>query len=139
MRLGIFLPTWIGDTCMATPALRAIRDRFAEDHLIAIAKPGPTALLQQSQLFNHWITFRPKLGPLASRRQLVSDLKAADLDCILLLTNSLSTAAISYLARIPRRIGYATDLRGWMLTDPVSPTMRGKSSAKQSLIEKYLI
>ncbi len=28
MRIGVFLPNWIGDVVMATPALRALRQHF---------------------------------------------------------------------------------------------------------------
>ena len=27
-RIGLFLPNWIGDVVMATPAIRAVRDAF---------------------------------------------------------------------------------------------------------------
>ncbi len=31
MRIGVFLPNWVGDACMATPALRALRAHFGSD------------------------------------------------------------------------------------------------------------
>ena len=39
MNIGIVLPNWIGDVVMATPALRAVRERFADAHLVGIMRP----------------------------------------------------------------------------------------------------
>ena len=35
----IFLPNWIGDVVMATPAIRAVRAHFPHRRLIAVTKP----------------------------------------------------------------------------------------------------
>src|SRR5208337_2788295 len=37
----------------------------------------------------------------------------------ILLQNAFDAAVIAYLARIPKRIGYNRDRRGFLLTDPV--------------------
>ena len=34
----LFLPTWIGDTVMATPALRALRQRFGSARLSLVGR-----------------------------------------------------------------------------------------------------
>ncbi len=39
MNIAAFLPNWIGDAVMATPALRALRSHFAESRLIGVMKP----------------------------------------------------------------------------------------------------
>ncbi len=39
MKIGIVLPNWIGDVVMATPALRAVRERFPEAQLTGIMRP----------------------------------------------------------------------------------------------------
>ena len=49
-RVVVFLPGWIGDAVMATPALRAIRQRFANSRISWVAKPGVLNALQGS----HW-------------------------------------------------------------------------------------
>src|SRR5207244_3348832 len=45
-------------------------------------------------------------------------------DTALLLTNSFSTALITRLAFIPRRVGYDRDGRGLLLTDRLKPERR---------------
>ena len=40
MRVGVFLPNWVGDVVMATPALRMLRQWLgAEGELIGIMRP----------------------------------------------------------------------------------------------------
>ena len=40
MRLGVFLPNWVGDVVMATPALRALRKLVGtEGQLVGIMRP----------------------------------------------------------------------------------------------------
>lgn len=47
-RIVAFLPGWIGDAVMATPALRSLRERFAGARILWVAKSGVAAALQGS-------------------------------------------------------------------------------------------
>ena len=38
-RIALFLPNWIGDVVMATPAIRAVREAFPSAELVAVCKP----------------------------------------------------------------------------------------------------
>ncbi len=124
---------------MATPALRALRNGLPDSELIGIARPGPAALLQDSRFLDAFITYKPR-SVLAgeNRRALITKLRSADLDAILLLTNSLSSAGIAYLAKIPRRVGYVRDWRGWLLTDRVEIEKTSPLADSKSLVESYL-
>jgi heptosyltransferase II len=39
MNIAVFLPSWVGDAVMATPALRALRSHYAEARMIGVMKP----------------------------------------------------------------------------------------------------
>ena len=45
MTIAVFLPNWIGDAVMATPALRALRRHFARARIIGICKPYVAGVL----------------------------------------------------------------------------------------------
>ena len=39
MKLAIFLPNWVGDAVMATPALRALRDAYPTAEIVGVMRP----------------------------------------------------------------------------------------------------
>ena len=121
MKLCVFLPNWIGDACMATPALRAISSLPNLEELTLVGRPGPLSLLENASFAQVRIPFRPrsKSKSVLGRRALAIELRRRRLDTILLMPNSLSSALIARVAGIPRRIGFARDGRSWLLTDAI--------------------
>ena len=39
MNLAVLLPNWVGDLAMATPAVRALRERFPKATIVGVLKP----------------------------------------------------------------------------------------------------
>ena len=116
------LPTWLGDTVMAMPALRRLA--VAVPDRLTLWGPGHVQpLLGALGLRTRYVPYRrrPGLAGLGDARRAISELRQLDLDAALLLPNSFEAALIPALARIPRRVGYATDGRGWLLTDALAP------------------
>ncbi|MCA9265144.1 MAG: glycosyltransferase family 9 protein [Planctomycetales bacterium] len=126
-RVGLFLPNWIGDVCMATPTIRAI-----SEHLRAARKPGESVevigimrpyvsyVLEGTDWFHEtWFCEKKPHHPEHRASHLLRRMRAKPLDALVLMPNSLRTAALSYFGGARRRIGYASDGRGWMLTDVV--------------------
>jgi lipopolysaccharide heptosyltransferase II len=139
MRLGIILPNWIGDCVMATPALRALRQRVGtEGQLVGIMRPYVAEVFSGSRWFDQTIFYAKRS---ADRRHAWSavqrNLRAARLDTILLMTNSLRTAWMAWRSGIGERIGYARECRGLMLTNRLR--WPHKSNRQQpSQIDSYL-
>jgi heptosyltransferase-2 len=136
MRIGIFLPNWIGDVVMATPALRALRRHFTEAHLVGILRPYVAPVLEGSD----WLDSQCLYDPRGREGQwsLVRSLRRQRLAAALLLTNSLRTAALAWLGGARRRVGYARGGRGWLLTDRVRPPRQGRQLAPVSPVDYYL-
>jgi heptosyltransferase-2 len=57
---------------------------------------------------------------------------------VLLLTNSLRTALLAFATRAPRRVGFARNLRGPLLTDKLSMRTRRFKLLPQSAMDNYL-
>jgi heptosyltransferase II len=133
-KIGIFLPNWIGDAVMATPALRALRRRHAAAEVVGIHRPAigevleGTGLIDRSILYDRGDSRQRGLG-------LARQLRSERFDAVLLLTNSLRTAWMARLSGARRRIGYANDGRGWLLTDPLPGFDR---KVVRSALDKYL-
>ena len=136
MKLAIFLPNWIGDVVMATPALRAIRDQFPSAEIVGIMRPYVADVLAGTGLLDRTLFYNPR-GTDASQRgwSFIRTLRAERCDAVLLLTNSLRTGWLAWLSGAPRRIGFARDLRGWLLTDRVTPKPK---STPHPVLDEYL-
>lgn len=108
---------WLGDAVMTTPALRRLRE----------AKPGAfIALLTPAKLADLWrhhpaidavVSFERGEGVFGVARRL----RAEHFDTSLVLPNSPRSALESFLARIPRRLGYPRAWRNVFLTELVPP------------------
>ena len=122
MKLAVFLPNWIGDAVMATPALRSIRGQFPTSEIVGIMRPSVADVLAGTGLFDRNLFYNPR-GTDRSQRGLafVQTLRTERFDTALLLPNSLRTGALAWLSGAKRRIGFARDLRGWLLTERVVP------------------
>ena len=121
-RLLIVMPSWIGDAVMATPALRVIRELLPGSLIGALVRPGVDQVLAGTDLLDETHVGRA-LGAMGPKR-LAAKARPRRYDAALLFTNSFSTALITRLAGIPRRIGYERDARTFLLTDHITPPRR---------------
>jgi heptosyltransferase-2 len=127
MRIAVFCPNLIGDTVMATPTLRALRRGFADASIIGILKPSVAPTLDGGPWLDGRILFDPRSRTREYRtRSLLERLRAGRFDLAVLLPNSFRSAALAWLAGIPRRIGYARGGRGLLLTDRLVPQRAGR-------------
>lgn len=121
-RLLIVCPSWLGDVVMATPAFRRLRAGLPGAFIGALLRPGLDDLLAGSDYFDEVHVDRAQgvMGP----KLVASRLRPRRYDAAVLLTNSFSTALITRLAFIPRRIGYDRDGRGVLLTERLKALKR---------------
>jgi heptosyltransferase-2 len=121
MNIAIFLPNWIGDVVMATPAIRALRERHARAHVIAVCRPYVLGAIEGSPWFDEHL-FLDHRGPWSQRWLAAAwRLRRAQIDLAVLFPNSFRTALVSWLGGCQRRIGFQRDRRGRMLTDRLEP------------------
>lgn len=121
-------PNWIGDAVMCEPALRAVRNLFPEATLSLLVKPAIAELLKGHPAVNHVLIYddRGRHAGLSGKWTLAGVLRRHRFDLAILFQNAFEAALLSFLAGIPRRYGYATDGRGWLLSDPIIPLPRAK-------------
>ncbi|RIK76526.1 MAG: hypothetical protein DCC67_13825 [Planctomycetota bacterium] len=136
MRLAVFLPNWVGDVVMATPAVRALRKLAGGGVLVGVMRPYVADVLAGSDWFDQTIVYQK--GKQANDRRHGGDashgwpavreqLRAARLDMAVLLTNSLRTAWMAYRSGAPQRVGMVGNLRSPLLTvRAYAPRRKGK-------------
>lgn len=113
-RVLVFLPSWLGDTVMATPTLRLLREALPKSTIVGLARPGLDDLLAGSDFLDDVLVAdrQSVLGPAKIAARLVP----FRFDAALLLPNAFSAAITVRLAGVPIRVGYDRDGRGALLT-----------------------
>ncbi len=140
----IFLPTWVGDACMATPMLRSLRAAFPQDRLVGVMRPVIRDVLDGGwkggqPWFDEIVLLNKKTSAgCVTKFTLIGALRRRKIDVAILLTNSLWSAAVARVSSIPRILGYDRDARGWLLSDAIPVARDGKKLKPVSQIEYYL-
>jgi heptosyltransferase-2 len=114
-RLLIWLPSPLGDAIMATPALNAFRSNLPDVSITFLTSRFTREILSPSPFCDNWLDLKDSF--LGNYKQI----KSGTYDSLILLKNSFSSALTAWLVKIPRRIGYASDMRAFLLTDPIDP------------------
>jgi heptosyltransferase-2 len=138
MNVALFLPNWIGDVVMATPAIRAMRERYAGARMIAVCRPYVLGAFAGSPWFDAELLLNQN-GAWSHRWPSVAwQLRRARIDVAVLFANSFRSALVSWLGGCKRRIGFDRDRRGWLLTDRLVPTRDETGKFKPSpVIDDY--
>jgi heptosyltransferase II len=119
MRLGLFLPNWIGDVVMTTPAIRALRKMVGEDgELVGIMRPYVAEVLAGTTWLDDRILYdKPSTWLSVASPNVYTRLREAKLDRVVLFTNSLRTAWMAWRSGARERIGHVGEGRSWLLTN----------------------
>lgn len=122
---------WLGDAVMTTPALLRLREHFPETHFTLLTPEKLRDLWQHHPAVDDTLTFGADESTFTVGRKL----RAGKFDLALVLPNSPRSALEVWLARIPRRIGYARPWRNWFLTQVVADRPKAVRMLKRSPAE----
>jgi heptosyltransferase-2 len=110
---------WVGDAVISIPAMRQIRRLFPDAHISLLVRPWVKDIYSTVEFVDEILEYDKHgihRGWMGFRR-LIGDLRSRHFDLAVLLQNAFEAALIAWCARIPRRIGYDRDGRGFLLTD----------------------
>lgn len=119
MKILVVAPAWVGDTVMAQPMFRLLHERHANLTLDVLAPPFTLPLLSRMPEVRRGIVASFGHGELkfGERRRLARALRDEQYDQAIVLPNSLKSALIPLLAKIPVRTGFRGELRYGLLND----------------------
>src|SRR6266850_7559591 len=109
---------WVGDAMMTLPALRELRRLFPDAHITLATRSWAKGLFVGAEFIDELLVHES--SGLRSVVQQLREWRKRNFDLAVLFPNSLETALVASLARVPLRIGYATDGRQALLTHPLA-------------------
>jgi heptosyltransferase-2 len=138
MHIVAFLPNWIGDAVMATPALRALREHFACARITGVLRPYIAGVLEATRWIDDTLHLNKKGGWGKTWPGVALALRKRRPDLAILFPNSFRTALVAWAAGSRRRVGYRRYGRGPLLTDPLEPIRDERKRLKPSpVIDAY--
>lgn len=135
--IAAFLPNWIGDVAMCTPALRALAHRFQDGILTVVGRQTACELVRGLPWIRREkvIPSQPNVVQMAS---IAHELRQCAEDLAVIFPHSFRSALLAWLTRSRRRLGYARDRRKPLLTDPVEPPMENGQVRPIYMADEYL-
>lgn len=137
MTILVSAPNWLGDTVMALPAIADVRRHFDGARLVVAARPAVADLFRLVPGVDDVVVLTWK-GRWWDRSALRADavaLGSIGADVAILLPNSFAAAWLVKRTAIPERWGYATDMRGRLLSRAVH---RSRGSMHQGAYYQHL-
>jgi len=113
-RIVVRSPNWVGDAVMSLPALHALRRICPTAHITVASRRGTADIFIESNSVDD-VLIQDRTNLSSIFRQ-VSEWKRRQFDLAVLFQNAFAAAATAFFARVPMRIGYATDRRARLLT-----------------------
>src|SRR5262245_47095097 len=117
-RIVVRAPNWVGDAVMSVAAFRELHRSFPKAHITVVSKPGTAGIFRDADYVDEVLVYERR--GLSSVREQIREWKNRRFDLAVLFQNAFEAAAISFLARVPRRVGYHTERRGFLLTHSVA-------------------
>lgn len=133
-------PNWLGDCVLAMPALKELRKYRPNAKIYVLAKKSVSDLWKMCRYVDEVIPFEIRKGimGLDDRWDLGQALKPYAFDLCLIIPNSFDAALVPFLARIKRRMGWATYKRGLLLNREV-PFPHHLDGEQQPHVQLYLV
>jgi heptosyltransferase II len=98
----------IGDVLLSTPVIKAVRDAYPESHIAFMVRPYARDIVEGNPYLNEVIIY-DKAGKekgLIGNLRFIFGLRKRNFDLVLILHPTARTHLVTFLARIPERVGY---------------------------------
>lgn len=115
---------WLGDLIISLPALRAVRAAFESAKLAVLIKRELAGFFDGIAWIDEIMPYaKPSgVGGIAGQLRIAREIRRRRFDLAILFPNSFQSALWATLGGVRRRAGYATNGRGFMLTDQATPS-----------------
>lgn len=133
-----YVPNWLGDAVMATPALRAARATWPDHKLLLIGTPAACGVLHGLPHYDETMIIPPGASFSDMIRIARNIRKRYRVDTALILPHSFRAALLAWMSGAIRRVGLDRNGRRWLLTEPVVPKRDGNRIIPEYMVIEYL-
>jgi heptosyltransferase-2 len=118
---------WVGDAVMTVPALRELRRVLPGARITLATRAWAVGVFDGADFIDDLLVIEGDGRGLGSFVRQTREWRARRFDLAVLLPNAFAPALVAFAARVPLRVGHATDGRGPLLTHPLAvPDWRGR-------------
>lgn len=110
----------LGDVLLSTPVIKAVRDAYPESHIAFMVRPYAREVVEGNPYLDEVIVYDKAKG-LLGIASVISTLIRRKFDLAIILHPTARTHLVTYLARIPERVGLDRKM-GWLLTKKIPHT-----------------
>lgn len=107
---------WVGDAVMTIPALRELRRVLPHAHITLATRSWAEGLFADADFLDDLLIYDRRPRDLRAVARQTREWQRRRFDLALLFQNAFEAALIARAARVPLRMGYATDGRRMLLT-----------------------
>jgi heptosyltransferase-2 len=111
---------WVGDAVMTVAALRELRRVLPGAHITLATRPWARGIFAGTDIVDELLPIDDARRGLRATLTEIAEWRARRFDLALLFPNAFQPAFIAAAARVPFRMGYATDGRAFLLTHPLA-------------------
>lgn len=107
---------WVGDAVMTIPALRELRRFLPDAHITLCTRSWAKGIFADADFIDEILVYDKKGNAISSTLNQAKEWRAGNFDLAILFQNAIEAALLSFLGRVPLRVGYATERRKFLLT-----------------------
>lgn len=121
---------WLGDIVMSLPTISALHALCPDAEVTVLVQQAFVPLFRFVEGVHNVIGYGFTSGTrsVVEKMVLTGKLREGQFDLAVLLPNSFESALLTYLAKIPKRLGYARDGRQLLLTHKISATQERREA-----------
>lgn len=106
---------WVGDSIITLPALRELRRIFPKAKISLLVKPWVSGIFEDLECVDEIIKYEQ-----TSLWKKIKRVQEKKFDLAILFQNAFEAAVIAFGSRAQIRVGFPTELRGFLLTHPLN-------------------
>ncbi len=110
---------WVGDAVMTVPALKGLRRVLPGAHITLATRGWAEGIFAGADFVDELLLIEGAGRGVRSVWRQARAWRAKRFDLAVVLPNAFEPALVAALARVPLRVGYATDGRGFLLSNPL--------------------